>query len=217
MRAIRLSGAIGAALLLATCCEAQLSFQRSTAELKLPVDVQEAAAEFVFTNTGISPVRLLRVETECDCIQTSIPGHAIGANETGVVSLKFRSKLRNGTEVVRARVIADNGEIHEISVNAKLRSNIEVTPQSLHWMKGEKSDAKEFTISSTGLRKLQFSRVSAVNGSKVELRRGEDPSTIRVRVTPPAADSPFRDVLLVSAVLEGTDETRIYDLHLRRD
>ena len=119
--------------------------------------------------------------------------------------------------MVRAKVVADNGEIYEISVSAKLRSYIEVTPLALHWMKGEKREAKEFIVSSTGLEKLHFSKVAAVKDSKVEIQRGEDPTVIHVRVTPPAGESPFRDVLVISAVVEGTNETKLYDLQVSAD
>ena len=146
-----------------------------------------------------------------------MPTHEVEAGKTGEVTLSFRSKLRNGRDIIRAKVVADNGEIYEISVSAKLRSYIEVSPQKLYWMKGEKRDAKEFIVSSTGLGKLNFSKVVAVKNSKVEIQQGEDPATIRVHVTPPAGESPFQDILVVSAVVDETNVTKLYDLHVSAD
>ena len=196
---------------------AQLVFDQPSVGVELPVDGQEAKAVLRFRNNSESMVRILEVRTECDCIQTSVSPNGIEAGKSGEITLQFRSKLRNGTDMVRAKVVADNGEIYEISVSAKLRSYIEVTPLALHWMKGEKREAKEFIVRSTGLEKLHFSKVAAVKDSKVEIQRGEDPTVIHVRVTPPAGESPFRDVLVISAVVEGTNETKLYDLQVSAD
>ena len=194
---------------------AQLAFERPQVELELPMDSQEGRAVFLFRNSSLFAVRILEVKTECDCIQTSVTPAIVGAGQTGEITLRFHSKLRNGTDLVRAKVVADNGETYEIAVAAKLHSYIEVSPRALHWMKGEKRDAKEFVVSSTGLAKLKFSKVAAVKDSKVEMLRDSDPASIRIHVTPPAGDRPFQDILVVSAVVEGTNETKVYDLHLR--
>ncbi len=128
----------------------QLVFEQSRIESELPIDNQEAKAVFLFKNTSQSTVRVLEVRTECDCIQTSMPTHGIEAGKTGEITLRFRSKLRNGTDVVRATVVTDSNETHEISVSTKLRSYIEAKPLSLHWLKGGIREAKEFIVSSTG-------------------------------------------------------------------
>jgi hypothetical protein len=193
----------------------QLVFDQPQVEIALPVDSQEGRATFPFRNTSPAAVRILEVKTECDCIQASLPTRVIGPGQTGEIVLKFRPKPRNGTELLHAQVIADNGETHDISVNVTSRSYIDVRPLTLQWRKGEKRDTREFIVSSSGLAKLQFSRVTAIKGSKVEIVRGDDPTSIRVSVTAPAPDGPFQDTLVVSAVLADTGETRIYDLHVR--
>jgi hypothetical protein len=208
-------------LALAACCAfpslhaTQLAFDRPHVELELPIDSQEGRTGFPFRNTSLFEVGFLEVKTECDCIQTSVTPAVVAAGQTGEVALKFRSKLRNGTELVHAKVVVGNDEMHEISVRAKLRSYIEVRPLALHWRNGEKWEAREFIVSSTGLGKLQFTKVAAVKDSKVEVRPGKEPESIRVLVTPPAGDRPFRDIVVVSAVLESTGETKLYDLHVR--
>jgi len=210
-------------LSLAVCCgvltspllsAAELVFYHPSVEVHLPIDSQEAKAVFLFTNPSQSAVRVLEVRTECDCIQTSMPAHEVEAGKTGEITIRFRSKLRNGTDVVRAKVVTESNEIHEISVSAKLRSYIEVSPLTLHWMKGEKRDAKVFIVSSTGLGKLNFTKVASVKNSKVEIQRDENPTAIQVHVTPPAGADLFQDILVVSAVVEGTSETKLYNLHV---
>lgn len=208
------------AFMIAACCTsrlgaAQLVFDQPQVEIALPIESQEVRAAFPFRNTSAAAVRILEVKTECDCIQTSVSPHEIEAGKTGEVIISFRSKRRNGTDTIRAKVVADNGEIHEISVTAKLRSYIEVSPLALQWKKDEERTAKEFIVSSTGLGKLHFSKVAAVKDSKAEMLPDADPSSIRVLVTPPAGDKPFQGVVLVIAVLEESNETKIYDLHLR--
>ena len=194
-----------------------LIFEQANVDITLPIDQSDAEAAFIFKNSANVEVRILEIETDCECVKTAFTPPIVASGQSGQVTLRFRTKLRNGTETVRVKVVADNGEIHEISVSAKLRSYIEVRPQALRWMKGEKRDAKEFTISSTGLGKLNFIKVTAVKATKAEIYRGKDPSSIRIQVTPPTSDGPFQDVLLVSAEIEGTNETRLYDLHLKAD
>lgn len=192
-------------------------FDKPQIELALPVDVNEGSVSFPFRNTSSNSVKIFNVRTACDCIQSSAPEQEIGAGKIGEIKLNFRSKLRNGADLLRAVVAFNNDEFHEIAVSVKLRSLIEVQPLTLRWMKGEKRDAKEFIISSTGLAKLQFAKVTAVKDSKLAVLRDSDPATIRVRVTPPAGDRPFQDILVVSAELEGTGETKVYDLHVRAE
>lgn len=192
----------------------ELVFDRPRVEVTLPTDSNEAKVAFPFKNTSSSSVRIREIRTDCDCIQASGPTQEIDAGKTGEITLNFRSKLRNGTDRFRAVVSADNGEFQEISVTARLRSYVEVQPLTLRWRKGEKREPREFVVSSTGLGKLRFTKVVA-NDSKVEILSARDPETIRVVVTPPTGDPPFRDTVIVSAVLEGTGETRVYDLHVR--
>jgi hypothetical protein len=196
---------------------AQVIFDHPQSEIELAIDQQDANAQFKFKNVSGYAVRILEVRTACDCIQTAVTPDVVEAGQSGSVTLRFHSKLRNGTEVVRATVVADNGESHEISVRAKLRSYIEVKPLSLHWMKGERRDAKEFIVSSTRLAKLHFANVAAMKGSKIEIQRGEDPTSIRVHLTPPGGDAPFKDTLVVLAEVEQTNEPKLYNLQVSAD
>ena len=209
---------------IATACGLDLSsslratpliFDRPSIEVELPPDSQEGRAVFPFKNASSSSVRVLEVKTECDCVQASVAPPVVEAGQKSEITLKFQSKLRNGTDLVRATVVADNGETYAISANVKLRSYIEARPLVLHWRKGETRGAKDFLVSSTELARLQFTKVAAVKNSKVEVLRSEDAASIRVRVTPAPTAGPFQDILVVSALVEETGATMIYDLHLK--
>lgn len=184
-------------------------------EIELPIDMQKVDVAFPFKNASGSTVRIREIVAECDCVQTMVEPSEIEPGQTGEIRLQFRAKVRSGTEVIRAEVITDGSETYPISVTAKLSSHIEVTPRTLDWKKGESREPREFVVSATGLGKLRFTHVAAVRDAKVEMFPGEDSTSIRILVTPPSGDKRFQSVVLVTATLEETGETKVYDLHVR--
>jgi hypothetical protein len=194
-----------------------LVFKHPHVEIEPPIDQQEQSVDYEFINTGPSSVAILEVRTECDCIQTLVKPAVVAAGAAGVVTLRFRTRVRNGTEIIRSKVVTDDGEVHEISATAKLRSYVEISPGVLNWKRGEPRTPKEFAVSATGLAKVAFSKVTTVKGSQIEILRKSDDQSILVQVTPPQDDRPFRDILLVSALVGGAGETRVYDLQLSGD
>jgi len=195
----------------------RLAIAQPHREIELPIDGQESDIVYSCKNVSDNTIEIREIKTECDCTQAFVIPSALEAGQSGEITLRFRAKFRNGTELIRAQVITDRNETYDISASAKLRSYVEVIPRILQWRKGEKHVAKEFIVSSTGLAKLSFFRVSAVKDSKVEIQRSKDPATIRIHVTPPAGEIPFRDILVVSAVVEGSNETKLYDLPVNGD
>jgi hypothetical protein len=134
----------------------QLTFDRLSIGLELPIDMQEGHAMFAFKNSSLAEARIIDIRTDCDCIQAVANPVDISAGKTGEIAIRFHSGLRNGTDVIRAKVVTADNEIYELSVTARLRSYIDVSPLSLHWRKGEARGAKEFLVSSTGLGKTPF-------------------------------------------------------------
>lgn len=196
---------------------AQLEFAQPHVTIELATDKQAATATFPFTNISPTLVDIRDIQTECDCVQAEAMPTSVGSRQSGRVSVNFRARVRNGTELVRAKVITDAGEIYPISVTANVHSYVDIAPLTLHWRKGELREGREFVVSSTGLGKLRFTHVAAVRDAKVEMFPGEDSSSIRVLVTPPSGDKRFQSVVLVTATLEETGETKVYDLHVRGD
>lgn len=192
-----------------------LSFVKPDVTIEPPLDNQTVTVSLPFTNVSAAAAIIREIRTECDCVQTSSMPATVGAGQIGAILLSFRARVRNGAEVVRAEVITGSGEAYAISVTANLRSNIEVTPQTLLWESGQPRETLEFVVSPTGRGKLRFTKVVAVKEARVEMLPGKDPSCIRVLVTPPLGDKRFQDVVLVTATMEETGETKVYDLHVR--
>lgn len=196
-------------------CHGTLRFELPILELSLPVDVHQASASFPFINAGESPIRILRIDTECDCSYAFASPDRLAFGQSGEVVLQFRARKRHGTETIRATVVTDGGGSHDISVITKLKSYIEADPESLVWKKDEAREPKEFTIRSTGLGKLRFTKATATSGAQADLISDGTHQMIRVQVTPPAGKKPFRGGVLLIAAVEETGETKMYDLHVR--
>lgn len=161
--------ALGGTWSIAPVAASQLVFSQPHIALELPLDTPQVSVAFTFKNAAESLVRILEIRTECNCVQTSMVPLAVEAGRTSEIVLRFRARLRNGTDAIRAEVITDRNENYPISVTAKLRSYIEVTPRTLHWRKGEPREPREFIVSPTGLGKLRFTHVGAVKDIKAEM------------------------------------------------
>lgn len=217
MRAVQILRTVVAAFaLLSVNCPAQLSFRQPSVDLKLPIDSQEGVAEFPFVNVGGTVVRVLRIDTECECIQASPTAGSIEGGGTGKITLRFRTRKRNGIENIRANIVTDIGS-YPIVAAASVSSYIEITPNVLRWGSAETRDAKECIVTASGLGHFIITKVTALNGTRVEVFPLDDLPSHRLRVKVPVEDAVFSDTILISAVLAGTGETKLYDLQVRAE
>lgn len=193
----------------------QLVFSQPGTTVELAADEQTATVVFPFANRSARPVVIREIRTECDCVRASVSPSAIDAGQSGAVSLRFHARIRNGTEVIRAEVVADDGVRYPLSVSAKLHSYIEVTPRMLQWPRNEPRKARELVVRSTGLGKLRFTQAATIGGAGADLLKGADAGSVRVLVSPPQGDKPFQGRVVVAAVLDETNETRLYEIPMR--
>ncbi len=192
----------------------ELKFVYMETSATLAIDQQEDTVIFRFKNTSDRAVTVLGVETECDCVRATAVPSIVAAGSSGEVIVQFFARTRHGEEVIRATLNTDAGESYPLSINARLQSYIETSPRYLSWRKNEPREPKEITVSSTGLGRLNFGKVRATDKVRAELLPGDVPDVIRVRVSPLQNQQPFRSVVLLVATLEGTNETRVYDLRV---
>lgn len=57
----------------------------------------DVSCEFKFTNTGSSPLLIIRAQASCGCTTPEYPKHPIRPGESGVISVTYHAKGRPGT------------------------------------------------------------------------------------------------------------------------
>ena len=68
---------------------AEISFTSESAELCKFAFKQHAYHDFLFSNTGNSPLTIKEVKGSCHCVQGKWPDHAINPGDSAVISVDF--------------------------------------------------------------------------------------------------------------------------------
>lgn len=67
----------------------QISFRYETAELGQGPFKTHANHDFVFSNTGSAPLKIIEVRGSCHCVQGKWPEHPINPGDSGIISVSF--------------------------------------------------------------------------------------------------------------------------------
>ncbi len=77
---------------------AEISFEKQTHDFgTVSENDGDISCEFKFTNTGTSPLLIIRAQASCGCTTPEYPKHPIRPGESGVVSVTYHAKGRPGT------------------------------------------------------------------------------------------------------------------------
>ena len=68
---------------------AEISFRSENAELGKFAFKQHAYHDFVFSNTGNSPLTIKEVRGSCHCVQGKWPDHPINPGDSAIISVDF--------------------------------------------------------------------------------------------------------------------------------
>lgn len=73
----------------------------------IPYRGEPRTAKFVFTNTGDSPLIILRAELSCSCLSADFPKRPVAPGETGVIEVTYTPKKDTGKFENTARIITN--------------------------------------------------------------------------------------------------------------
>ncbi len=177
------------ALLLALCLPAAgraLEWKQTTVSATTQPFQKSLVLEFVYANTGRTPVTIGDIQTNCDCI-TVIPGQTVCApGATGKLIATFIVGERFGRyERTITVTTSDSPAPVKLRVDIDSPELVEFAPRSVEWSRG--GPAQEQTVEITvvpGLA-LDFTEVFAINSLfSYHLETVEAGHRYRLRITP---------------------------------
>lgn len=102
--------------------EAEIKFEQTTHDFgNINEDGGRVSYEFVFTNTGTSPLKLESVRAECGCTTPEFPTKDIAPGEKGTIKVTYNPYGRPGSFIKKVTV-RSNGK--NPRVNLKIRGTV---------------------------------------------------------------------------------------------
>src|SRR4051812_44112016 len=100
-------------------------------------------ATFAFTNTGTKPVKILEVESNCDCLDAAADRQIYPPGASGVIKTNFHVGDRLGLYERRIKVVTDESpEPVRLLVRIEVPELVRLAPRSLAWKLQEPSTEK---------------------------------------------------------------------------
>lgn len=149
-------------------------------------------AVFHFTNTGAKPVRILEVESNCDCLDATANQQTFAAGESGTIRSSFTVGDRFGLYERRIKVVTDEGpEPVRLLVRIEVPELVTLEPRSVAWKLNEPATEKAVDLTVTPGVVINFSRVLPTSGDfTARLEVLEPGRRYRIQLQPPATTQP---------------------------
>lgn len=149
-------------------------------------------AVFPFTNTGTQPVRIIDVESNCDCLDAAADRQIYAPGESGVIKSSFTVGDRLGLYERRIKIITDeNPEPVRLLVRIEVPELVTLTPRSVAWKLNETATEKAVELEVIPGVKIEFTRVQPTSGDfAARLETIEAGRRYRVHLKPPATTEP---------------------------
>lgn len=149
-------------------------------------------AVFRFTNTGPRPVKILEVESNCDCLDATADRAVYAPGESGVIKSNFTVGDRLGLYERRIKVVTDEGpEPVRLLVRIEVPELVTLTPRSVAWQLHEPAVEKAVDLEVIPGLNIEFTRVQPTSGDfAARLETIEAGRRYRVYLKPPATTQP---------------------------
>jgi len=149
-------------------------------------------AVFSFTNTGPKPVRILDVESNCDCLDAAADRQVYAPGESGVIKTNFTVGDRLGLYERRIKIVTDESpEPVRLLVRIEVPELVTLTPRSVAWRLHEPAAEKAVDLEVIPGVKIEFTRVQPTSGNfDAHLETIEAGRRYRVHLKPPGTAQP---------------------------
>ncbi len=149
-------------------------------------------AVFRFTNTGPRPVKILEVESNCDCLDATADRAVYAPGESGVIKSNFTVGDRLGLYERRIKVVTDEGpEPVRLLVRIEVPELVTLSPRSVAWQLHEPAVEKAVDLEVIPGLNIEFTRVQPTSGDfAARLETIEAGRRYRVYLKPPATTQP---------------------------
>ncbi len=149
-------------------------------------------AVFSFTNTGHKPVRILEVESNCDCLDAAADRELYPPGATGVIKTNFHVGDRLGLYERRIKVVTDEGpEPVRLLVRIEVPELVQLNPHSVAWKLQEPATEKTIDLEVIPGVTVNFTQVLPTSGDfSARLETLEAGRRYRLHLKPPATSQP---------------------------
>lgn len=162
-------------------------------------------AVFHFTNNGDRPVRILEVESNCDCLIAGADQQVYAPGTTGVIRASFTIGDRLGIYERRIKVVTDESpEPVRLQVRIEVPELVVVNPRSLAWKINEPATEKSVDLEVIPGLQINFTRVEATsNDFAARLETVEIGRRYRIFIRPPATNQPANAAIRIFGQAES--------------
>jgi hypothetical protein len=149
-------------------------------------------AVFHFTNTGSRPVKIVEVESNCDCLDAASDRQTYAPGESGIIKSSFTVGDRLGLYERRIKVVTDEDpEPVRLLVRIEVPELVTLTPRSVAWKLNEPAAEKAVELEVIPGVAINFTRVQPTSGDfDARLETVEAGRRYRVYLKPPATTQP---------------------------
>lgn len=149
-------------------------------------------AVFRFTNTGPRSVKILEVESNCDCLDATADRAVYAPGESGMIKSNFTVGDRLGLYERRIKVVTDEGpEPVRLLVRIEVPELVTLSPRSVAWQLHEPAVEKAVDLEVIPGLNIEFTRVQPTSGDfAARLETIEAGRRYRVYLKPPATTQP---------------------------
>lgn len=142
----------------APCAFAHLEFASVRETLSAKIEEEQRTVAFRFRNAGTQPVKILRIQNNCDCTTASSDQSTYLAGQEGVITVVFHFGEREGTQYRTLRVETDEpGESgYLLAIQAELPRLAIIEPAVLYWRPADLHSTKTIRIQLNPAQGLTF-------------------------------------------------------------
>jgi hypothetical protein len=157
----------------------------------VPFQLTQAAA-FKFTNTSSKPVKILEVESNCDCLEAAADRQVYAPGASGVITTDFHVGDRLGLYERRIKVVTDESpEPVRLLVRIEVPEVVQLNPRSVAWKLHEPATEKTVDVEVIPGVTVNFTQVLPTSGDfTARLETLEAGRRYRVHLKPPATTQP---------------------------
>lgn len=128
--------------------QAELSFTKTLIKDEIFSGKELYEFTFPFKNTGLAPVRIIRMESSCGCTVAKIKKDVITPGEEGEISGTFNPIGRMGLQKQSITVITDHPKQESIllALDILIAKTLSIKPYALIWTKDQLAETKTVQI-----------------------------------------------------------------------
>lgn len=129
--------------------QAELVWTTKEAVFEAKVLQEDIPVMFNCVNKGDEPVRIISINSPCNCLQIHAESKIIDVGEQKAVIVLFRPEGRSGKQKLNFKVITDEGgrTEHELTVSGIVPPTVMIEPAVLVWNKRENLEPRVVRVS----------------------------------------------------------------------